>query len=273
MTGLLTVGRLSDDLRRLAIAGGDLVMVHASMRAIGQVEGRAQGVVSALDQAVGPDGTLLMNLGARDDWAWVNDRPEDEREALLVESVPFDYLDSPADPDNSVLAEVFRQTPGTSVNDHPDGRFGGRGRLAHQLLANPPWDDYYGPGSLLERFVRSGGKILRLGADLSTVTLLHYAEYLVPIEPKRRVRRHHLVTGRNGPEVMIVESLDDSDGIVDYPGEDYFAVLLRAYLDAERAIIGRVGHAPSELINGPDLVEFAVAWMATHLGGPGASRS
>jgi aminoglycoside N3'-acetyltransferase len=266
VTSPLTVQQLCDDLRRLAVASGDVVMVHASMRAIGEVEGRAQGVVSALDQAVGPDGTVIMNLGARDDWAYVSDRPEDEREALLVGSDPFDYLTTPADPDNGVLAEVFRQTPGTIVNDHPDGRFGARGRLAHQLLANPPWDDYYGPGSPLERFVHMGGMVLRLGADLGTVTLLHYAEYLVPIEVKRRVRRHHLVRGSNGPEVRTVESLDDSDGIIDYPGEDYFAVLLRAYLDTGRARVGAVGHARSELIEGPDLVEFAVEWMAAHLG-------
>jgi aminoglycoside N3'-acetyltransferase len=257
-------------------------MVHASMRAIGEVEGRAQGVVSALDRAVGPDGTVLMNLGARDDWAWVSDHPAEEREALLANSDPFDYLNTPADPDNGVLAEVFRQTHGTLVNDHPDGRFGGRGRLAHQLLADPPWDDYYGPGSLLERFVRNGGRVLRLGADLETVTLLHYAEYLVPIEAKRRVRRDHLVRGSNGPEVRMVESLDDSDGIVDYPGKDdrdgivdypgkdYFGVLLRAYLDTGRARIGTVGDARSELIEGPDLVEFAVGWMAAHLTSSGS---
>jgi aminoglycoside N3'-acetyltransferase len=261
----LSFQQLGDDLRRLGVASGGVVMVHASMRAIGEVEGRAQGVVSALDQAVGPDGTVLMNLGARDDWAWINDHPEGERAALLAGSAPFDYLNTPSDPDNGVLAEVFRQTPGTSVNDHPDGRFGGRGRLARQLLAVPLWDDYYGPGSLLERFINVGGKVLRLGADLATVTLLHYAECLVPIEPKRRVRRHHLVLGNNGPEIRIVESLDDSAGIVDYPGDDYFAVLLRAYLDTGRAKTGKVGHARSELIDGADLVEFAVAWMSAHL--------
>jgi aminoglycoside N3'-acetyltransferase len=32
-----------------------------------------------------------------------------------------------------------------------------------------------------------------------------------------------------------------------------------------RAGIGTVGHARSELIDGRDLVEFAVAWMAAHL--------
>jgi aminoglycoside N3'-acetyltransferase len=261
----LTVQQLCEDLRRLGVASGDMVMVHASMRAIGEVEGRAHGVVVALDQAVGPDGAVLMNLGARDDFSWVSDQPEDKRSELLKQSVPFDPLNTPADPDNGVLAEVFRQTPGTTVNDHPDARFGARGRLARQLLADPPWDDYYGPGSLLERFVRNGGKVLRLGADLETVTLLHYAEYLVPLEPKRRVRRHHLVRGRTGPEVRIVESLDDSAGIVDYPGEDYFAALLRGYLDTGRARIGTVGRARSELIDGGDLVEFAVAWMATQL--------
>jgi aminoglycoside N3'-acetyltransferase len=261
----VSVHQLCADLRRLGVAGGDVVMVHASMRAIGAVEGRAQGVVSALDQAVGPNGSVLMNLGARDDFAWVSDRPENEREALLATSEPFDYLTAPADPDNGVLAEVFRQTPGTMVNDHPDGRFGGRGRLADQLLADPPWDDFYGPGSVLERFVRIGGKVLRLGADLDTVTLLHYAEYLVPIEPKRRVRRHHLVRASGGPQVRVVESLDDSAGIVDYPAGDYFGVILRAYLDSGRAVIGSVGHARSELIDGADLVEFAVAWMTAHL--------
>src|SRR5260370_30962874 len=126
ITGPRTVRQLCDDLRRLGVASGDVVMVHASMRAIGEVEGRAQGVVSALDEAVGPHGTVLMNLGARDDWAWVSDRTENEREALLADCDPFDYLNTPADPDNGVLAAVFRLTPGTNVNHHPDDPLGPR---------------------------------------------------------------------------------------------------------------------------------------------------
>jgi aminoglycoside N3'-acetyltransferase len=242
------VEALVDDLRRLGVRAGDVLMLHASMRAIGQVEGRAEGVVRALDTAVGADGTLMMNLGARED-----------------EGIPFDYLRTPADPDNGVLAEVFRQMRGTLVNDHPDARFGTRGRLAQKLLADVPWHDYYGPGSPLERFVEANGKVLRLGADLGTVTLLHYAEYLAPVADKRRVRREHLVLGSGGPEVCIVECLDDSDGIVDYPGEDYFAVLLREYLATGAAARGHVGHARSELMDARHLVAFATAWMGQHL--------
>ena len=261
---MFTVDHLVGDLRRLGLVEGDLVMVHASLRAVGEVEGRADGVVRALDAAVGAAGTVLMGLGARDDWGWVSDRPEDERAALLADATPFEYLHTPADPDMGILAEVFRQSAGTLVSDHPEGRFGARGRLAEQLVADVPWNDYYGPGSPLEQLVHDQGKVLRLGADLGTVTLLHFAEYLAPVANKRRSRRHRLVAGKNGPEIRIVECLNDSEGIVDWPGEDYFESILRAYLATGRASQGVVGHAQSELLAAADVVHFAVAWMTEH---------
>jgi len=279
-----TPSQLVDDLRRLGVVAGDMVMVHASLRAVGPVEGGAAGVVQALEAAVGPveggaagvvqaleaavgpAGTLLMNLGARDDWDWVNERPESDRPALLADALAFDKDRTPADPDVGVLAEVFRTLPGTVVNDHPDGRFGARGQLASGLLDAGPWDDYYGPGSALDRLVANGGKVLRLGADPDTVTLLHLAENMVQLPDKRRVVRHHKVIDADGStRIRTVSCLDDTDGIVDLPGEDYFAVILRDYLSDGRARTGEVGGARSELIDAADLVEFAVAWMSIHL--------
>jgi aminoglycoside N3'-acetyltransferase len=260
-----SVDLLCADLRRLGVATGDVLMVHASLRAVGPVDGGAGGVIDALEATIGPGGTLLVTLGARDDWAWVNERPEDERLDLLGDAEPFDCLVTPADPDVGVLADVFRTRSRTRVSNHPEGRFAASGSLADRLLDDVPWDDYYGPGSPLERFVQAGGRVLRLGADLDTVTLLHYAEYLAPIPSKRRVRRHRLVVGRNGPEVRVVNCLDDSDGIVDLPGDDYFAVILREYLATGRAPTGVVGRATSELIEAADIVQFAVSWMADHL--------
>ncbi|MGH9212099.1 MAG: aminoglycoside N(3)-acetyltransferase [Acidimicrobiales bacterium] len=260
-----SVAELVGDLGRLGVTANDLLMVHASLRAIGPVAGGADGVIDALAAAIAPDGSLLMTLGAADDWAWVNERPESERMSLLADAEPFDHLTTPADPDVGVLAEVFRQRPATKVSDHPEGRFGASGPLAERLVADVPWDHYYGPGSPLERFVQAGGRVLRLGADPDTVTLIHYAEYLAPVADKRRARRHRLVTGPAGRKVRVVECLDDSDGIVDYPGEDYFAVILREYLATGRASTGVVGGARSELLDGADLVDFAVTWMAASL--------
>ena len=263
-----TVEDLAADLRRLRVAPGDLLMVHASLRRVGPVVGGADGVIDALEAAVGPQGTLFMTLGARDDHAWVNERPEEERAGLLVDAEPFDAAATPADPDMGVLAEVFRRRRGTKVSDHAEGRFGARGRLAESLVEDVPWDDYYGPGSPLERFVEAGGRVLRLGAHLDTLTVVHYAEYLAAVPDKRRVRRHRLVAGRDGPEVRVVECLDDEDGIVDHPGEDYFAVILRRYLETGRAAVGTVGRARSELIDAGDVVRFAVEWMGGNLASP-----
>lgn len=256
---------LTADLRALGVGAGDTVMVHASLRAVGAVTGRAAGLVAALDAAVAPGGTLLMVLGAHDDWAWVNERPESERAALLANATPFDCCTTPAESDLGVLAEVFRQTPGTLVSDHPEGRFAARGAGAITLVADVPWDDYYGPGSPLERLVAAHGRVLRLGANLDTVTLLHYAEYLAAIPDKRRVRRYRRITTPSGPAIRVVACLDDSDGIVEYDGEDYFARILREYLAMGRARVGRVGGAASELIDAADLVPFAVRWMEEHL--------
>lgn len=92
-----SVERLTADLCRLGVVAGDVVMVHASLRAVGPVPAGADGVIDALEAAVGPRGTLLLNLGARDDWAWVSQRPERDRPDLLRDAEPFDCLLTPAD--------------------------------------------------------------------------------------------------------------------------------------------------------------------------------
>jgi aminoglycoside N3'-acetyltransferase len=252
------------DLRALGVGRGDLLMVHASMRKVG---GDAGDLIAAIDEAVGEDGSWMMTLGAEDEWSWVNERPEEERETLLEGSPPFDKLTARAETDIGVLAEVFRKTPGTVVSGHPEGRFGARGKLANELVEDVPWDDYYGAGSPLERFVHLGGKVLRLGADSDTSTLLHYAEWLAPIKNKKRVRRHRMVRDSSGePVVRVVDTLDDSEGIADYEGidEDEFGVIIQRYLERGLAKCGRVGGAQAELVDGRDLVDFAVAWIVTH---------
>jgi len=264
LAGVRTPEELTADLQALGVTEGDLLMVHASLRKIGPVAGGAASVIAAIDAAVGESGGWIMVLGAEDDFDWVNQRPDAERAALLAETPVFHPLTTPAQPDVGYLAEAVRRDPRTEVNDHPEGRFGARG-AARAFLKDAPWDDYYGPGSPLERLCRAGGKVLRLGADPDTVTMLHYAEYLVDLPAKRRERRHRRVMGPDGPVIRTVECLDDSNGLVDLPGEDYFARILKAYLAAGRGRRGRAGGAASELIEAADLVDFAVAWMGQNL--------
>lgn len=265
---MLTPTVLSADLEVLGVRPGDLLFLHASLRRIGPVQGGAVGVIEAIEDAIGPEGTLMMILGAANDADWVNRRPEAERAALLADAEPFDNATTPVLPEVGVLAEVMRTMPGTVVNDHPEGRFAARGRLANHLLDGLPWDDYYGPGSALDRFVAAGGRVLRVGANPDTVSVLHFAEYCADVPDTVRVRRHRKVLGSDGPHVVVVECLDDENGIVPderQPVEDYFAVILREFLATGRVQVGRVGGADAELFEAADIVALGVDWMTANL--------
>ena len=259
-----------EDLRRLGVRPGDMLMVHASLRRIGLArtdfgEGGAELLLDSLEAAVGPEGTLLMILGSDYPQDWVNRRPVEERAALLAGTEPFDPRGASAMPEVGWLAETFRRRRGTLFSDNPSGRFGARGRAAAALLEGQPWHDYYGPRSPLDKLCAQGGRILRLGANPDTVTALHLAEYLADLPAKRRTRWDYLLAAEDGARHVWIDCLDDSDGIAAWDGEDYFAVILDAYLQTGRARIGRVGNAPSELIDAADIVRFGARWMEENL--------
>lgn len=249
----------------LGVNQGDVLMVHASLRKLGPIEDGAEGVIRVLDSARGPTGAVIMLLGADNAASEVTEENAHRRQELLADAKPFNHRMTPSSPDVGTLAEIFRTSKGTRVNNHPDARWGVRGAMGHLFLAGLPWNNYYGAGSMLERFVNAGGKILRLGADLDTVTAFHYAEYLADVPNKRNVVRYHKVATESGSEIKRVETIDDSDGIVDYPGdEDYFATILKAYLAEGRATIGPVLDTTAELLDAGDAVDFATRWMEVH---------
>ena len=257
------------DLAALGVQAGDRVMVHVSLRKLGlarsQVgDGGAEMLLDALEAAVGPTGTLVMILGSDYAYDWVNQRPVEERAKLLAGTPPFDAQNASVLPEVGWFAEVFRLRAGTMLSSNPSGRFAARGRDAAALLSDQPWNDYYGPGSPLEKLCERGGKVLRLGADPNTVTVLHYAEYLARIPEKRRTRWDYLVSDPAGPQHVWIECLDDSRGIVEWDGEDYFALITNAYVAAGKARRGRVGLAASELIDAADFVAFGATWMEKH---------
>lgn len=235
---------LVNQLKDLGIESCTLIMVHASLRKTGPIEGGADTLLDALIAALGDQGTVLMPLGAS-------------------EKHPFDALTSPAHEDMGILAEVFRQRKQVCVNDHAASRFSALGPLSQSLLEPMPLHDYHGHGSVLSRFTESGGSVIRLGADTDTVTLTHWAEYLANIPNKRRVRRRYL---RLDTGEQWIESLDDCDGIAHWDrGDDYFPQILTDYLAAGKARVGPVGNCLAELFDAPSFVDFAVRWIETNL--------
>jgi aminoglycoside N3'-acetyltransferase len=234
---------LLSHLKTLEIGSYQVLMVHASLRKVGPIEGGAETLLDCLLETLGPNGTLLMVLGADDE-------------------EPFDSLTTEASEDMGILAEIFRQRPNTKVNDHAAARYGAFGPRAMELLEPIPLHDYHGPGSVLERFTEMGGAVLRLGADVDTVTLTHWAEYLAKVPNKRRVRLRY---ERADIGEQLIESLDDTDDIADWEGGDYFSQILLDFLVTGRARIGPVGNCTAELFAAKPFVKFAVKWLETNL--------
>ena len=58
----VTKTRLIGDLRELGVLPGAIVMLHASVKAIGWVVGGPDTVIHALLDLLAPDGTLMMYI-------------------------------------------------------------------------------------------------------------------------------------------------------------------------------------------------------------------
>ena len=219
-------------------------MVHTSMRA---VDARAPDVIDALKAVVGEGGALLFLVCA-------------------PEGLPFDPATSPAWDGLGVLPEVFRQSEGVVLSDHPVARFGAWGTGEGALVSTPPLDDYFRPGSPLERLIRRGGRVLRLAADTNSTTLLHYADYRLAHPEPQRVTHRVIVAGPEGPSELAASCIDDDEGVRPWTGgEDYFSAIMQHARDRGLVSARFVGSAWSELVDAAPLVDLGVAWMAENL--------
>ena len=110
--------QLTDDFRALGIGVGDTVMVHASIRAVGEVAGGPDQIHLALKDALTAEGTLMMYASCPayvDEVGRGNLSPEQEGEVL--EKLPaFDASTARCQRDNGALVELLRTFPGSAVN-------------------------------------------------------------------------------------------------------------------------------------------------------------
>lgn len=251
--------QLADHLRALGVSPGDLIMAHASVRAVGEVAGGPDEIHLAISDAVGTDGTLMMYAGCPQ---YVDEVGRGnlwlDQEAELLEKLPaFDARTSRSARDHGVLVEFLRTYPESRVNDHP-ARFVARGPHAGALFATQPWDYAFGRESALDRLVELGGKILLLGADHDNVTFLHYVEHVADI-PGRRIARFKVPVLEGGRRVWrdMAEFDTSSAGVHPSWPDRFFATIVGDYLAASGNPGGRVGDAISHLIPAADLLAFA----------------
>jgi aminoglycoside 3-N-acetyltransferase len=262
---LITSSRLVADLGALGVRSGSVLMLHASVRAVGWVVGGPDVVLHALREVLGPGGTLSMYVGWADGTYALSSWPKERQRAYLEECPPFDPATSRAVREWSVLTEYLRTTPGACRSAHPEASVAAVGARAEWLTRDHPLQFGFGPGSPFERVVEARGDVLLLGSAIASVSLLHYSEHFVDLPGKGTVRYRAPMLVAGERRWVDLEELDTS-GILPWHGVDYFADLVDAYVARGRARCGVVGAAPSYLLDAADLHAFAVPWMEENLG-------
>ena len=237
-------------------------MVHASMRAVGEVLGGPDVVIDVIMDAIGEAGTMLVYAGCQspfDDVGRGIYSPLDE-EFILEHCPAFDPATARASRDFGVLAEFFRTRPGVSLSGNPGARMAALGAKADWITREHPLNYGLGRGSPLERLCELDGKVALIGSDLDAVTLLHYAEAIAPIENKKLVRLKLplLVDGRK--EIIDIEEFNSSTGIRDW-SDRFFAEIVEPFLSTPHAISGPLGNAETHVLMARKLVKYAVPIM------------
>jgi len=241
---------LRQQLLDLELREGDTVMVHASLRAVGPIAGRAATLAEALLGVVGSEGTLMAYV----DYEKTDDVPY------------FDPARSPASGDYGVFAEIVRTWPGAVRSRNPGASTVAIGARAAWLCADHPMDYGYGVGSPLAKLIEGKGKVLLLGSDLDHVTLLHYAEDRATLPNKRVIRVTEPVLVEGQVRDIMIEEFDTSEPILSEMTPHYFEQIISEFIAIGRARSGRVGQALSHLLSASELVAFAIEKMEREFG-------
>jgi aminoglycoside 3-N-acetyltransferase len=265
---LVDRSRIARDLAELGVSPGDTVMLHASVGAIGWIIGGPEQVLGAVTDVLGDGGTLMMYVGWEGSPYDIAVEATELPPALLEIWPAYDPSTSRAMHAWSVLTEYLRTSPGAQRSSHPDHSFAAVGANATDMTQDHPMQYSMGPQSPLAKLCDLGGKVLLLGAPLSSVTLLHHAEHLADI-PGKQVVRYRAPILKDGIKTWVDIEEFSTTGCLPWRGStDLFEAIVRDYIQEGHGSIGNVGAATSYLFDAASLVAFGVDWIETQFSNP-----
>ncbi len=174
------------DLVRLGIGKGDTLFIHSSLKSLGYVEGGAANLVLALQEAVGPEGTLVLPTYYMPGGSI--------RAACELKDYVFDVRQHGTH--TGRLPEAFLATAGIQRSVHPTHSVSAWGRHAAYLTeAHHLAPSIFGAGSPWQRLAGlENAKVLGLGVSMGPVTFYHAVEdamgpaFPVPVWGERAYR-------------------------------------------------------------------------------------
>ena len=214
----------------LGVERGGVLVVHTAFSKIAPVDGGPAGLIDALREVLGPEGTLVMPSMTGDD-------------------------EQPFDPERTdcigmgVVADTFWRMPGVLRSDSPHA-FAAIGPRAKEITAPHPVDVPHGLDSPVGRVYELDGQVLLLGVGHDANTTIHLAENLAGV-------RYRLPA-----QAMILR--DGQPLLCHYDEVDHCCAnfsLMDEWLAQRR---GPVGHGEARLMRSRDVVETAVEQLRSN---------
>lgn len=227
-----------DDLQRIGVQKGDLLVVHSSFRSLDMTGVSPADVVRTLIEAIGTDGTLMTPTFTYCYSGIWNVRP------FNPNTTPSFKM--------GVIPEHLRTYPGALRSASPTYSVAAIGRHADILTQGKENAGGLGPGSSFEDAYRLGARILLIGVGNNRNSMIHYAEFAsgLPIcdIPYREFWGRSALVEKNGQRVEIPCS--------DFPGCSANFAVVDEYL-VEKSILtrGKIGSATSFVMSARDMVD------------------
>jgi aminoglycoside 3-N-acetyltransferase len=229
----IAIDEVVQQLRSLGVQRGAVLLVHTSFRAVRPIQGGPAGLITALQQAIGADGTLVMPswTGSDDD--------------------VFDPATTPPSEDLGVVAGTFWQMAGVVRSRHPFA-FAASGPQAAFVTSDPIALPPHAAESPIGRVYELDGQVLLLGVGHDADTTLHLGEIL------------------GGAPYRVPKSITiEKDGRpvrIEYGENDHccqrFALADEWLRGRGLQADGQVGHAHARLVRACDVVAVTREYLA-----------
>ena len=157
--------QIIEDLYRLGVKPGDVMLMHSSMKSLQTTE-TPEYVLDSIQEALGENGTLCLPALS---YATVNQ-----------ENPYWDYYKTPACV--GLLPETFRHLPNVYRSLCPTHSVCARGKLGREITLGQEKDDTpVGINSPYRRLPALHGKILMLGCTMAPMTFMHGMEEMAKL--------------------------------------------------------------------------------------------
>lgn len=242
---MYTKNQLKDQLKNMGLAGNETILIHSSMKSIGEVEGGADTVLDALIEYF-EDGLLLFPTHT---WKNVN-----------ADNPMFDYRTTPSCV--GLLTNMFMKREGVIRSLHPTHSMAGIGREAVVYLEgeennNTPCT----PGGCYDKLKECGGKILLIGVGHARNTYIHSVEEVLNVPNRLSDMPIHLKTVLRDGSVKDVYVRKHYNPDQPHISED-FVKLDQAFYDCNASIKTSFGDAECILCDAKrifEVVRFVLA--------------